>query len=72
MSNFRIILFSCFLGLTNITPIYCQWERTMEFYGNILSFTVCPDLGGTDIFAGTDGSGVFKSTDNVYLGIIVD
>jgi photosystem II stability/assembly factor-like uncharacterized protein len=36
----------------------------MEFYGNILSFTVCPDLGGTDIFAGTDGSGVFKSTDN--------
>ena len=64
MSNFRIILFSCFLGLTYIIPIYCQWERTMEFYGNILSFTVCPDLGGTDIFAGTDGSGVFKSTDN--------
>jgi photosystem II stability/assembly factor-like uncharacterized protein len=35
----------------------------MEFYGNILSFTVCPDGGGTDIFAGTDISGVFLSTD---------
>jgi photosystem II stability/assembly factor-like uncharacterized protein len=63
MSNFRIILFSCFLGLTYIIPIYCQWERTMEFYGNIGSFTVCPDIGGTDIFAGTDISGVFLSTD---------
>lgn len=64
MSNFRIILFSCLLSLTYIIPIHCQWEKTMEYYDIVRGFTVCPDIGGTNIFAGTNMNGVFKSTDN--------
>ena len=46
---------------TSIIPLLAQWVQTNEPYrGKIL----CLAVSDTNLFAGTDGEGVFRSTDN--------
>ena len=55
--------FLALLGLPiSITPLYAQWEQTNGPFGGtrISSYAV----SGTTLFVGTNGSGVFRSTDN--------
>jgi hypothetical protein len=41
--------------------VEAQWVQTAGSYGGVVS---CMATSGVDLFAGTDGGGVFLSTDN--------
>jgi hypothetical protein len=50
-----------FWASTSITPLLAQWVQTNGPYGAEIR---CLAVSGTNLFAGTNGEGVFRSTDN--------
>ena len=71
MRTLKLLFLSCLFSFIFISTLQCQWIRVMEYYGNILSFhSFSPSSSNTYILAGTDGGGIFRSTDygaNWYL-----
>jgi hypothetical protein len=61
-----VILFTCLLSLFLVQTVHAQWVLTNGPKGNeVSSFSVIPNgAGGTILFAGTAGDGVFRSTDD--------
>ncbi len=58
------LLFVLFSLFTTTNPLHAQWIQTNGPYGGyIISFAVSPAPAG-NLFAGTDGGGVFISTNN--------
>jgi photosystem II stability/assembly factor-like uncharacterized protein len=63
----RLISFSLVLFLVAAFPLPAQWVQTNGPFGGIITaMAAIPDTqtGGVDIFAATDGGGVYLSTDN--------
>jgi len=54
-------LFVVFCLFTTTNPLHAQWVQTHGLYGGYIR---CFAVSGTNLFAGTDGDGVFLSTDN--------
>lgn len=60
-SMVRILIFPVALALCHVPPANAQWVPTNEPYGGIVR---CIASSGTNLFAGTDVGGVFRSTNN--------
>ena len=63
---FYTLFYFTFAICAPLLSLHAQWVQTNGPYGGtIYSFAVSPDgTGGTNLFAGTWGAGVFLSTDN--------
>lgn len=60
----KIVLLSCVLNAFFIPVSRCQWVKVMDYSGNILSFhSFSNSPSYIYILAGTDGGGIFRSTD---------
>jgi hypothetical protein len=63
IQTIRLFIFLSFLLLLQRETIYAEWQRTSgsgPHGGNVNALVV----SGTNLFAGTGGGGVFRSTDN--------
>ncbi|HEX9970745.1 MAG TPA: regulator, partial [bacterium] len=59
MNNILRFLFVALLLSIRMNPLYAQWTQTNGPYGGRVNSLA---VSGTNLFAGTDGGGVFLST----------
>jgi hypothetical protein len=57
----RLLSFFAAIGLLGAQSLQAQWIQTNGPYGGIVN---CLAVNGSNVFAGTDGGGVFLSTNN--------
>ncbi|MEX0601758.1 MAG: regulator, partial [Bacteroidota bacterium] len=61
MNPLRRFFLLALLAATSIHPLFAQWVQTNGPYGGFVRSLA---VSGTNLFAGTDGGGVFLSTNN--------